>query len=92
MKLENNYRRAIFVATLNAVLRHLNKIDGTVHCRDQGPAKCAEELRQYIKTRYGLKRIALIGFQPRIVESLVPIFPCALLTWTRTTLVPGNSR
>jgi len=37
MLLENNFRRAIFVATLNAVLRHRNRIDRTVHCRDQGP-------------------------------------------------------
>ena len=72
MRLENNYRRAVFVATLNAVLRHMGQIDRTVHCHDQGPAQCAEELRHYIDTYYGQVRIVLIGFQPRMVESLAP--------------------
>jgi len=79
MPLENNYRRAVFTATLNAVLRHMNMIDRTIHCRDQGPAQCAEELRHYIKTNYGWKKIVLIGFQPRIVESLAPYFPLRVL-------------
>lgn len=79
ISLENNYRRAIFVATLNAVLRHMNQIDRTVHCRDQGPAQCAEELGHYIKTRYGWTRIVLIGFQPRMVESLSHHFPLRVI-------------
>jgi hypothetical protein len=36
MELNNNYRRAIFVATLNAVMRHLGMIGGSVHCKDKG--------------------------------------------------------
>jgi hypothetical protein len=31
MPLENNFRRAVFISSLNAVLRHLNKVQGTVH-------------------------------------------------------------
>jgi hypothetical protein len=79
MALENNFRRAIFMATLNAVLRHMNRIDRTVHCRDQGPDQCAEELAHYIKTRYGSIRIVLIGFQPRMVESLAPYYPLRVI-------------
>ena len=79
MLLENNYRRAIFVATLNAVLRHMNRIDRTVHCRDKGPVQCAEELRHYMKTHYGWIRIVLIGFQPRMVESLAHHFPLRVI-------------
>ncbi len=75
ISLENNYRRAIFVATLNAVLRSMNRIDQTVHCRDQGPTQCAEALRQYIQQHHGRKRIVQIGFQPRMVESLASYFP-----------------
>jgi len=70
MDLKNNYRRAIFVATLNAVLRRLGLIDRTIHCKDQDPSRCAEELNRYIKNRYGMKKILQIGFQPRMVESL----------------------
>ncbi len=72
MSLDNNYRRGIFIATLNALLRHMNRVERTVHCRNQGPTQCAEELRQYIQTRYGKVKILQIGFQPRMIESLAP--------------------
>jgi hypothetical protein len=51
MNIENNFRRAVFVATMNAVLRHLGRIGSTVHCRDKEPAECAEELAAYIQRR-----------------------------------------
>ncbi len=70
LDLNNNYRRAIFVATLNAVLRHMGLIERTIHCKDRYPSRCAEELKRYIKNRYGMKKILQIGFQPRMVESL----------------------
>ena len=79
MHLENNYRRAIFVATLNALLRHMGQIDRTTHCRDQGPGQCAEELRHYIETHYGRVKIVLIGFQPRMVETLARNSPLRVI-------------
>jgi hypothetical protein len=79
MSLENTFRRAVFVATVNAVLRYANQVDGTVHCRNQGPKQCAVELVSYLKARYGSVRIAQIGFQPRMVESLAPEFPLRVL-------------
>lgn len=79
MSLENNFRRAVFVATGNAVLRYVNQVEGTVHCRDQGPKQCAVELVYYLKARYGSVRVAQIGFQPRMVESLAPEFPLRVL-------------
>ena len=79
LNLENNFRRAVFVATLNAVLRSMNQIDKTVHCRDHGPGQCAFELVSDLKARYGLVKIAQIGFQPRMVESLASEFPLRVL-------------
>jgi len=70
MSLDNNFERAIFVSTLNAVLRHLNYISKTVHCRDKEPGECAAHLVDYIKERFGNPRIAFIGMQPAIVEAL----------------------
>jgi uncharacterized protein (DUF4213/DUF364 family) len=70
MALINNYRRAVFVATLNAVLRHMGLIEGTIHCKDQDPSLCSTDLNRYIKNRYGLKKILQIGYQPRMVEAL----------------------
>ena len=75
MGLDNNYRRALFVSTLNAVLRHLRLAEKTIHCRDQEPNLCATDLCRYLKKRYGQVKIAQVGFQPRMVESLGRAFP-----------------
>lgn len=76
MGLYNNYRRALFVSTLNAVLRHLGRAEKTIHCRDQEPNLCATDLCTYLQERYGGQvKIAQVGFQPRMVESLGPVFP-----------------
>lgn len=64
MALKNNYRRAVLVATLNAVLRYLHRIDRTIHCHDQEPNQCARELARYLKKQYGKVKIAQVGFQP----------------------------
>lgn len=79
MPLENNFRRAVFISSLNAVLRHLNKVQGTVHCRDEGPALCAKELIPFIKERYGQIKITQVGFQPRMVEQLSAAFEYRIL-------------
>ncbi len=63
MELNNNYRRAIFVATLNAVLRSLGVIKGSVHCKDKGLAECGLDLLEFLEGYRGA-RIALVGFQP----------------------------
>jgi hypothetical protein len=77
--LSNNYRRAVFVAALNAALRYLGLIEGTVHCRDQGPKQCAEALGDFIRDHHGKVKIAQIGFQPRMVETLASRFQVRVL-------------
>ena len=79
MPLENNFRRAVFVAALNAVLRHLEQIRGTIHCRDEDPTLCAAELVRFIKHRYGQLKITQVGFQPRMVEQLAESFEYRIL-------------
>jgi len=79
MELKNNFRRAIFVASLNAGLRHTGQIGQTVHCRDQEPNQCAAELTRHLKARLGKARIAQVGFQPRMVEALSQEFPLRVL-------------
>lgn len=79
MNLGNNFRRAVFVATLNAVLRHMKRIEKTVHCHDRGPSECAAELARNLKSTYGSVKVAQIGFQPRMVESLATNFPLRVL-------------
>jgi len=68
MSLKNNFRRAVFVSTMNGVLRHLGVARRTIHCRDQEPAQCGEALAQHLKQQAGITRVAQVGFQPRMVE------------------------
>jgi len=70
MDLTNNFRRAIFISSLNAVMRHLGLITKSIHCRNEEPRECSHELVKYIEKNYGHPKIAFIGFQPRMVEAL----------------------
>ncbi|WP_434132410.1 DUF364 domain-containing protein [Sporomusa sphaeroides] len=70
LPLDTNFRRAVFVATLNAVLRNLQQIKATVHCKDSEPALCAQKLPAYIQMRYGQPKIAFIGLQPGLIQAL----------------------
>lgn len=79
MPLENNYRRAVFVAALNAVLKYMGLVEGTIHCRDQGPSECAALMAAHIKERFGRVNITQVGFQPRIAQALAEAFPLRLL-------------
>ena len=63
MELNNNFRRAIFIATLNAVMRNLGLIEGSVHCKDRGPEECGQDLVEFLEG-CKISRIALVGFQP----------------------------
>jgi hypothetical protein len=74
MSLDNNFERAVFVSTLNAVLRCLNYISKTVHCRDKEPGDCAAHLVDYIKERFDNPHIAFIGMQPAMVDALTAHF------------------
>lgn len=46
--LTTNKNRAVFVATLNAVLRHLDLCEKTVHCKDEESVKCARKIASHI--------------------------------------------
>ena len=72
--LSNNYYRAVFIATINAVLKHLGLIELTEHCRDNGPVDCANHLKTFFNEKYLNKKILLIGFQPRFAEALTERF------------------
>lgn len=74
LPLINNFQRAVFIASLNAVLRHSGYITHTIHCKDMEPAECAAHLRDYIQEQFGKPRIAFVGLQPAMVERLSAIF------------------
>jgi hypothetical protein len=70
MELKNNYRRAIFVSALNASMRYLGLVQKSVHCRNEEPRHCSVELSRQIGEKFGQPRVALVGFQPRMLEEL----------------------
>lgn len=63
--------RGVFVASVNALCSHLGVADKTVHCRDEGPRECAQDLLRVIAAGSPAdSRITLIGCQPRMIESI----------------------
>jgi len=79
LDLKDNFQRAIFIATLNAVLRHERLVAETIHCRDKEPGLCAKQLVGYIQERYQNPKIALIGYQPAMAASLSQVFPLRIV-------------
>ncbi len=70
MELKNNFRRAIFISTINAVLNCLGSIDKTSHCRNEGPVNCQKRIVGFIRDNFGNPKMFQAGFQPRFVEAL----------------------
>ena len=70
LNLSSNFERAVFVASVNAVLKHLKLVKHTIHCKDEVPKICAENLVKNIEERFGNPKIAFIGLQPGMVEEL----------------------
>jgi uncharacterized protein (DUF4213/DUF364 family) len=73
LSLEKTFERAVLVSTINAVMRDLGLVEGTVHCRDAGPRDCAAGLGLLWREERPL-RVGLVGLQPAILWSLVETF------------------
>jgi uncharacterized protein (DUF4213/DUF364 family) len=74
LELTTNQNRAIYVATINALLSHLKMTDKTVHCKDDEPEECALEIAETVLKRYGKTEVGLIGLNPAIAQRLVETF------------------
>lgn len=77
--MENDYNRGLFIATLNAVMAYLKLTDKTIHCKTEEPEICAKNSIEYIKTNFGSPKIALIGYQPALIENLAQHFELRVL-------------
>jgi len=67
IKLNSNKRRASFISGLNAVFRYLDLCDKTIHCKDNEPKLCANNLPNVIGSG---NNVFLVGYQPRFLEIL----------------------
>jgi hypothetical protein len=79
MDLTNNFKRAVLISSINAVMRYLKMFDKSLHCKDKGPVDCSKQLARYIKEEYGKPKIALVGLQPRILEALSREFQMSVM-------------
>jgi len=66
--------RAIYIATLNAVLKYLNLIEKTIHCKNNDPENCAKDIASHILKEWGKVKVGLIGLNPAIAEILTDTF------------------
>ena len=70
LPLQSSFERAVLVASMNAVLRYLNLISGTVHCKNIGPKECSLLLDHYLQEQR-VECVGLVGLQPAILEAMV---------------------
>lgn len=70
LPLINSFRRAIFVATLNALARIEGLCEDTCHCQGDDLTACAEDLHAFIAEKKLSPPFVLIGYQPRFAEVL----------------------
>ena len=77
--INDHYSRGLFIATLNAVMCNLGLIRNTIHCKNKEPELCAKKFVEYINDNYCGKKIALVGYQPAILEALSEKFNLRVL-------------
>lgn len=71
LNLDTNARRAIFVASLNAIMARMKLIPPAVHCKDQDLLKCADHFAGFLQKRLPqAEKVLLVGLQPRLLERL----------------------
>lgn len=70
LPLTDDFQRAVYIATLNAVACYTGKVDNSIHCRNEGPELCARQAVDYFQKNYGRPRILMIGYQPALAEAL----------------------
>ncbi|MCK4488000.1 MAG: hypothetical protein KAU38_14735 [Desulfobacterales bacterium] len=76
LKLTDNSARALFIATLNAVMRYMSAADKTIHCKNNEPELCAKEIARIIVDNYGTDvNVGIIGFQPAIIDNFSKNLP-----------------
>lgn len=66
--------RAILIATINAVLRNCGLIEKTVHCRDNEPVICGEQIATQLYKQYGQVRVGIAGYQPAFIKAFTAVF------------------
>ena len=77
LPMDSNFRRALLVATANAVLRKMSIVTKSCHCKDHDPVMCASYLTDTLLP-FSPKKIGMIGDQPRLLEAVARNFEVRL--------------
>jgi hypothetical protein len=72
LKLEDSRQKALFIAALNGVMRYLYPDIRTVHCKDNEPEECAQEIMRFVRT-LDPSSVGLIGLQPAMLDAMVSL-------------------
>lgn len=78
LDLNEVYNLPIFIATMNSVLRELNYILNTIHCKDEEPKSCSKKILDKMK-KLNPKKILLVGLQPGILSKISREFEVRVL-------------
>lgn len=79
LDLQDDFERAVFIASLNALARHAGLVQNTRHCRDRGPGDCGRQVADFLGSRYGRFRLGIVGLQPALVAACAPVFPLRVI-------------
>ena len=67
----NAHERGLFIAVMNAVLCSLGRCGNTVHCRTDGPERCAAAARSILREQWpNANNVTLVGYQPALLQML----------------------
>lgn len=66
----DDHAKGLFIASLNAIMSYLKLADKTIHCKNEEPELCGEEFKKHLKEEYSDAKIAIVGYQPAIIENL----------------------
>ena len=69
LELKGSRKMALFIAALNAVLRHTDPDLKTIHCKDEGPERCARKIAAYVEGLHPAS-VGIVGLQPAILEEI----------------------
>lgn len=74
LDLEKPENRAIFIASLNALLRDQGLIKKTVHCHNGDPEECGRQIAIYLKQEHNPKKVGIAGYQPALISACIDFF------------------
>ncbi len=75
----DDHAKGLFIASLNAIMSYLKLADKTIHCRNEEPELCGQEFKTHLKEEYTDANIALVGYQPAIIDNLSEDFNVRVL-------------